>query len=320
MVDLAGDLPKCVLQARQQSTVKNYSYSFNRWKKWASSFPEISTFPADATYVALYLLSLGQSASTSSPINSAFYSISWAHKLAGVEDPTSQQLPKLVRESLLRSLGHGDNKKWPVTTEMLQSLVSRFLTVNASLLDIRFLTFCLIAYAGFLRFDELINIRRCDLVFYDAYVSIFLEKSKTDVYRDGRWVVIASTGSVCCPVNMLMKYLHEAHIETDSQLLIFRPTNYCKKLKIHKLRRADSHLSYTTVREIIVKGFESIGLSSKVIGTHSLRAGGATTAASNGVADRLLKKHGRWVSDKSKDGYINESLKHRLSVSLSLGL
>ena len=299
---------------------KNYSYAFNRWRKWASAFPEITAFPADPTYVSLYLLSIGQTANTHSPISTAFYSISWAHKLSGVEDPTCHQLPKLVKESLVRSLGHGDNKKCPVTSDMLSRLVEKFDKPGLSLLDLRFLTLCLVAYSGFFRFDELINIRRCDVVFHDSFMSIFIEKSKTDVYREGKWILIASTGSVCCPVNMLMRYLHVAQILADSQLLIFRPTNFVKSLNIHRLRPADTHLSYTTVREIIIKGFETIGLSAKLIGTHSLRAGGVTTAASNGIPDRLLKKHGRWISDKSKDGYISESLQNQLSVSLNLGL
>ncbi|XP_068236956.1 uncharacterized protein [Palaemon carinicauda] len=37
--------------------------------------------------------------------------------------------------------------------------------------------------------------------------------------------------------------------------------------------------------------------------------GGATSAANNGIKDRLSKRHGRWKSDKAKDGYIKDSLK-----------
>ena len=40
------------------------------------------------------------------------------------------------------------------------------------------------------------------------------------------------------------------------------------------------------------------------IGTHSLRSGGASAAANAGVPDRLFKRHGRWLSDSAKDGYV----------------
>ena len=33
------------------------------------------------------------------------------------------------------------------------------------------------------------------------------------------------------------------------------------------------------------------------ISVHSLRAGGATSAANAGIADRLFKRHGRWASE-----------------------
>ena len=57
-----------------------------------------------------------------------------------------------------------------------------------------------------------------------------------------------------------------------------------------------------------------------VIGTHSLRSGGATAAADAGIPDRLFKRHGRWSSDSARDGYVKDSLLSRLSVSQALGL
>ena len=51
-----------------------------------------------------------------------------------------------------------------------------------------------------------------------------------------------------------------------------------------------------------------------------LRIGGATAAANAGVGDRLFKRHGRWRSDKVKDGYVKDNLEALLSVSKSLGI
>ena len=45
---------------------------------------------------------------------------------------------------------------------------------------------------------------------------------------------------------------------------------------------------------------------------------GATAAANAGVNDRLFKRHGRWRSDKAKDGYVKDNLEALLSVSKSL--
>ena len=50
----------------------------------------------------------------------------------------------------------------------------------------------------------------------------------------------------------------------------------------------------------------------------SLRAGGASLAANKGIPDRLFKRHGRWKSDRAKDGYVEDDLKMLLSVSKNL--
>ena len=53
---------------------------------------------------------------------------------------------------------------------------------------------------------------------------------------------------------------------------------------------------------------------------HSLRLGNATTAVAAGILDQSFKKHGRWKSEKAKDGYIKEMLIEKLTVSKQLGL
>jgi hypothetical protein len=59
---------------------------------------------------------------------------------------------------------------------------------------------------------------------------------------------------------------------------------------------------------------EGIGLDKNKIGLHSLRSGGATTAAAAGIDYRLFKKHGRWKSDKAKEVYVKEYITDRILV------
>ena len=56
------------------------------------------------------------------------------------------------------------------------------------------------------------------------------------------------------------------------------------------------------------------------VGLLSLRAGGASAAANAGVNDRFWKRHGRWKSETSKDGFAADSLERRLEVSKKMGL
>ena len=70
----------------------------------------------------------------------------------------------------------------------------------------------------------------------------------------------------------------------------------------------------------MLEAFKDIVPDIAAIGTHSLRIGGATAAAHAGVPDWLFKRHGRWASKSAKDGYVQDSLSSRLSVSKTLGI
>lgn len=74
------------------------------------------------------------------------------------------------------------------------------------------------------------------------------------------------------------------------------------------------------MREPFKYSLESIGVEKDKFGLHSLRSGGATWAANNLVPDRLFKTHGRWKSKNVNDGYVQDNIKSKLSVSLNLGI
>ena len=62
------------------------------------------------------------------------------------------------------------------------------------------------------RYNELAKIRECGVQLFEDLLEIFIESSKTDQYRNGAVVVIARTGTNCCPVAMLERYMHLANI------------------------------------------------------------------------------------------------------------
>ena len=309
-----------MIQSRQEGTVKNYLFGFNRWKKWASQYAEVTVLPAQPKYVAIFLTDILYASKSHAPVSNAFYSLSWAHKMAGVLDPTEHEVVKRIKDSAHRVLGKGNNTKSPVTPDILFALYDFYGLEDASLKDLRIMAICLLSYSGFLRYDEYSNILFSDVVFHDDFVTIFIEKSKTDVYRDGKQVFVSCTDSKCCTVKMLKRYIHLAKFAENSQDYLFKGLTYHHKSKTYTLRKQHKGISYTTAREIVLKAFGSVGLNIKEFGTHSMRKGGATAAAKNHVLDRLIMKHGRWVSERSKDLYITEGVQEKLSVSKSLGI
>ena len=41
---------------------------------------------------------------------------------------------------------------------------------------------------GFLRFSEVNNLKCSDIILKETRMSVFIEKRKTDVYREGYWI------------------------------------------------------------------------------------------------------------------------------------
>ncbi|XP_072031672.1 uncharacterized protein [Amphiura filiformis] len=315
---LASELPGVTLNSRADSTIKQYGGAFCSWCTWADRFGK-SKIPADPYYVSLYLIHVSHSANTPAPILKATAAISWAHKLAGSSDPCLSPIVKNAAEGLKRKLASPTVKKEPITAEILVKVYDHYcadLSIK-NLLTIRTVTMCLIAYAGFLRFDELSEIKREHVTFELSHMSILIPSSKTDIYRQGKSVIIARLTSRVCPVRMLQKYLELAQVQ-DSCSFIFRSLSATKMG--YKLRKDNRPMSYTRVREVILDALKPIVGDTSKFGVHSLRSGGATEAANAGVPERLFKRHGRWRSDSAKDGYVKESLPKLLSVSQSLGL
>lgn len=207
-------------------------------------------------------------------------------------------------------------KKEPITVEMLEVIVSEAQR-SGSLADLRLATACVLGFAGFLRFNELVNHKRSNLEIQDDMLRIHIEHSKTDQLRQGDKVLIAKTGSNICPVALLESYMKQTGTLWDDHRFLFRPI---QKTKRGEILRESGQLRYSCLRDQFRKKLDYLGFPSADFGLHSLRAGGASAAANAKVPDWLYKRHGRWKSENAKDGYIKDDVDSRLKVSKSLGL
>ena len=312
-------LPGLLMESKSANTVQNYYYGFLRWKKWALSNGISSEFilPAKPIHVALYLACLVQQSASPSPINQAFYSIRWAHNITSTISPTDSSLVKNILEGAKRRLSIPIKKKEPITPDLLSNMYDNMFR-DKNLFNQRTICACLLCYSGFLRVSELLNLQSCDILFFQSHMSVFIQKSKTDIYRDGDRIVIARTGNKLCPVKNLEMYLEWSSNPSDIDVYLFRNLT---KVEDHYIFRKDNKpLSYTRMRELFIEAFSPFVPNIKTFGLHSLRAGGATAACNFGISDRLFKRHGRWKSETAKDGYVKDSFSDRIQVSLNLGL
>ncbi|XP_062612565.1 integrase/recombinase xerD homolog [Saccostrea cucullata] len=315
----ASNIQHIIRKGKSDSSNKMYDTYFKKFRTWCSDHG-VSHLPAAVSTVAVFLSSLVQQSVSESVLSAYFYSIKWFHDFNVCINPCDTKILHMVMEGGKRILSKPIQKKEPITPEILEQIINKYGDDSRKndLLSVRVCAMFLMGFAGFLRFNELANLRVRNISFHDFYMCLHIESSKTDVYRRGNDVLIASTGNATCPVFWAKHYLQLAGISGKPDDFIFRSVRYFKSANCHRLCNINKPISYTRAREILLDSLSTIGVDSKLFGLHSLRSGGATSAASCGVNDRLLKIHGRWKTDFSRDNYIKDSVSKQLNVTKNL--
>ena len=311
---LAASLPTVIKAALAPKTSSKYERAWSLWKSFCYDNPGIAARPADPFYIAVYFNYILTSKNSRGAIVDAYFGIRWGHHSSGFHSPTDHPFVKLAFEGSKRlARFKGSNKKDPMTATMIRKLYFEYGS-DKNLLNQRFLIICILGFAGFMRTNEMLALKVEHIKFYATYMSIFLPSCKTDQLREGNTIVISKINSLCCPVSMVKGYIKLAELRPGDYLI-------CKLVatkKGHKVIGSHS-LSYSRTRAIFLKFTEPI-FPGHNLGLHGLRAGGASTSSSNNVHDRLISKHGRWRSDKARDGYIRPTLQEKLFVTKNLGL
>ena len=249
LVELAHRLPATVLQSRAQSSAWKYIGGFKCWKAWAQQH-KLAVFPVEGTNLALYLQHLGDHFESKAAVEEAVNSLAWVHSLAGLALPSNHPLVQVTLDGLKRALAKPVTKKTPVTAE-IQSEVVKDTKARPTLSNICLATACLLAYAGFLRANELINL---DIRIADDKMIMRITHSKTDRFRHGDEVSIARTKNHTCPVAMLERYLQVTKVPMTATEFLFRPIT---KTKTGEKLRVSGQLSYGTLCELFNRSSQS---------------------------------------------------------------
>ncbi|KAL5021412.1 hypothetical protein ScPMuIL_000567, partial [Solemya velum] len=205
---LARTISSYLLQSKSDSTVKKYYSSFLKWKNFCES-SGYQPLPAEPIHVVLYLSTLLDSPDDISfhVISSVVYGIKWAHRLNALADPTENSLVVNMLEAAKRLRSKPTVKKDAIPSTLLVQLCNNFQD-SSDLIVVRDLAMILLAFSGFLRFNELSALKCKDLSFRSEYMRIRISKSKTDQYRKGDEVLISKGCTSACPYVMLQKYIH----------------------------------------------------------------------------------------------------------------
>ncbi|KAK2572885.1 hypothetical protein P5673_001887 [Acropora cervicornis] len=242
------------------------------------------------------------------------------HLLARVDPPTLHPTVLAVKEGAVRLATQPIvNRKEPLDAQHLKHLAAE--TNLEDLLQLRNLVMFILAFSGFLRSSELCVIRSRDVQFNEGYLTISIEESKKDQLREGRSVVIAESSSITCPYSLLRLHMHKNQIPENSDEYLFRAISASGNRK--GLISINKPISYSSYRQSFKKSFANIvpDISSFKLSLIQLgQVHGATLAASSGVSERNLQRHGRWASVAAENIKVKDSLASRLEVSEALSL
>jgi len=239
------NLKSTMLATKASGTSENYLRAFNKWRAFAGDVLGTSEFPVRPIDCALYLQHLVESSKSIVTINRAFYVFKWIH-LAGVDSPTLHPTVLAVKEgSVCLASQPIFNRKEPLDAHHLKLLAAE--TNLEDLPQLRNLVMFILAFSSFLRSSELYVIHSRDVQLNKGYLTISLEKSKTDQLREGRSVVIAESLSTTCPCSLLKLYMHKAQILENSDEYLFRAISASGNCK--RLISINKPISYSTYRQ-----------------------------------------------------------------------
>lgn len=133
-------------------------------------------------------------------------------------------------------------------------------------------------------YDPVVHLCIADIAVDDrdspSMLHVSIKQSKTDPFRKGVCLAIGRTGTPLCPVAALLDFL-TVRGASPGPLFTFKDGSFLTRPKFVELVRA---------------ALQTAGVDQQRYCGHSFRIGAATTAASKGLEDCIIKTLRRWKS------------------------
>ena len=193
---------------RAPATVRKHAGAFDRWSTWAKKHG-LASLPANPVGVAVYLLHLGATATSPSPVLAALHGIDWTHRKACLACPGSHSVPQPVAEGLKRTLARPATKMSTLKPHHLEQLVENFGQPGCELQDLQMVALIALGFRGFFRRNDLRSLRIDDVQIGEEFLSVFLAGRKNDQWgvcimaaHSNRWLLrgmwVAGRSVRCC--------------------------------------------------------------------------------------------------------------------------
>lgn len=283
--DVSALVAQYVQQSRAKNTLRAYAEDLQHFVAWGGCIP------AKPEQIAEYLAHYAQSLSYAT-LERRLAGIHYAHTQQMLISPTRHPLVKAVLSGIRRQRRPRPRQVAPVLATEIKRMVRRLKGVRGT----RDRALLLIGFAGAFRRSELVKLQLEDLHFSRKGVAITLQQSKTDQYGAGRVIAIPYTRSAYCPVVALKAWLRLAKIKQGA---VFRGINRYEQV-------TERGLSSQMVALIVKQRAAEVGLDASRYSGHSLRAGLATSAATQNISSLKIRLQTGHKSDASLNGYIRD--------------
>jgi integrase len=217
------------------------------------------------------------------------------HQYQGFNDPTAHAAIRKTLVGIKNTHGKPKNKAAALTLEALTTMVLH-LKKSKRLIDYRNCALLQLGFFGAFRRSELIDLTWESISFVKEGIEILIERSKTDQGGEGQVCAIPYGDGPLCPVTALLTWQDQSHCESG---YVFR--------HIKKTTVANENIQPRQVNMVIKSIAKACDLpEAKNYSGHSLRRGFASEASRNNVPFASIKRQGRWRSDSTVMGYIDE--------------
>lgn len=281
---------------RSPSTVKTYRNDWNRFRKWMES-QGINEYPISVDTLAEYLLYLYDHKYSKTIVNRSLTVISMAHD--ALDDPTGDRVIRQIKKGIRRLDKRRPKKAAPIGLSSLIAMCQALSTTGKPR-DLRRKAMISLGWMGALRSSEIVALQWQDITQVSAGIEVTINQSKTNKENDSEIIAIPLLSNdyrEACAVRNLL-----AIVPTNMQSIIGRSDNPV----FPSVLDPKKPICTRTIDDAIKHAAELAGIN-QVYTTHSLRRGWATFAASQGVSQTALMRHGRWKSSAIAQGYVDHA-------------
>lgn len=279
-------------KSKADSTLTRYAAHVREFEAFAAAQGE-AALPAEPGTVIDYLTVLAERGASVSSIEQKRAALAWAHRTAGLPDPTAYEEVRAVTAGIRRELGVAPRKKSPATLDEVRRMVA---TLPDTLQGKRDKALLLVGFAGAFRRSELVALDVGDIR-ANGDVRITVRRSKTDQEGRGLVKVIPSMrDKSVCPVTALRAWLDAAGLKSGA---VFR--------RFNRWGVTSARLTSQSVALVVKRAAQRAGLDARQFAGHSLRSGFITEAAGAGVESRDIMAQTGHASESVMRGYIQDA-------------